>query len=175
VRFDKKAVELAVLIALFFAMAFVGPKRSHASQVDRIQIIDASRDDGTSERRNIGQPFDETNRCSEKRRVAKIADLLGADVTALHVQRYDKAWSNITVVAEYIRRIMTAEPETRELSPFSNWSEWKPVEIEGTVAFRSGEKSRIEFANGYAHVADASGCEWWGRYLGADRTKWIVR
>ncbi len=62
-RSDKMAIELPVLIALGFGMAFVGPQRSHASQVDRIQIIDASRDDGTSERRNIGRPFDETNRC----------------------------------------------------------------------------------------------------------------
>ena len=79
----ERATELAVFVALGLGMTFLGPQRSHASQVDRIQVIDASRDDGTSERRNIGRPFDETNRCSERRRVAKIADLLGADVTAV--------------------------------------------------------------------------------------------
>jgi hypothetical protein len=74
VRSDKKAIELAVLIALVFGMAFVGPQPSHASQVDRIQVIDASRDDGTSERRNIGRPFDQSSRCSEKRRVRNVPE-----------------------------------------------------------------------------------------------------
>lgn len=147
------------------------------AQVSRIEVVDASRDYSASEeRRNIGRPFDPSRRCSEKRSVGKIGELLGADAKAIHVQRYDKtAWSNIDVVTTYIRRIIAAEPETGELSPFSNWAEWTPVEIEGTVEFRSGRTSRIEFANGYAHVADASGCEWWARYLGGDRSKWIVR
>ena len=27
---------------------------------------------------------------------------------------------------------------------------------------------------GYAHLEDSAGCEWWGRYLGPDRSKWFV-
>lgn len=76
---------------------------------------------------------------------------------------------------EYIHRIIAGQPEGRELLRHSNWAERRLVEIEGAVEFASGRQSRIEFANGYAHVEDDSGCEWWSRYLGPDRSKWIVR
>jgi hypothetical protein len=33
----------------------------------------------------------------------------------------------------------------------------------------------LQIANGYAHVRDGSGCEWWARYLDPDRSKWVVR
>lgn len=93
-----------------------------------------------------------------------------------HVHRYDEAaWSSITVVTRYTHRIIAGPPETRELLRNVHWAEMKLVETEGTVEFAIGRKSRIEFANGYAHVEDDSGCEWWGRYLGPDRSKWIVR
>ena len=55
------------------------------------------------------------------------------------------------------------------------WAEGKSVEILASVEFKSGQRTRIEFANGYAHFEDESGCEWWARYLGPDRSRWIVR
>jgi hypothetical protein len=165
------------MTALVLGLLFVWHQPSQAWHTNRIEIVDVSRDyEVSAERRDIGRPFDESRRCSEKKVVTRISELLGADVTAIHLQRYDKAaWSNRAVVTDYIHRIIAGQPETGELSPSVNWAEGRRVEIEAMVQFRSGRTSRIEFANGYAHVEDDSGCEWWGRYLGPDRSKWIVR
>jgi len=75
----------------------------------------------------------------------------------------------------YLQRIIAAQPEGRELLPYVYWAEGRRVEIEGVAEFAGGRRSRVEFANGYAHVQDESGCEWWGRYLGPDHSSWIVR
>jgi hypothetical protein len=170
--------ELLLLIGLVLGMGFVWRQPSRAGQIDRrIAINDVSRDYAASERRrDIGRPFDESTHCSETRSATTIRGLLGADAKAIHVDRYDKAaWSSIAVVTEYIHRIMAGQPEGSELLRNPYWAEGRLVEIEGAVEFASGRKSRIEFANGYAHVEDDSGCEWWGRYLGPDRSKWTVR
>lgn len=172
-----RGFELLLLIALTLGMVF-WRQPSTAGQIDRpIEINDVSRDYAASEqRRNIGRPFDESTRCSGNRSATAIRELMGADAKAIHVHRYDKAaWSSIAVVTEYIHRIFAGQPENRELLRHSYWAEGRLVEIEGAVEFATGRKSRIEFANGYAHVEDDSGCEWWGRYLGPDRSKWIVR
>ena len=172
-----RGYEFLLLIGLVLGMVFVGRQPSRAGQIDRIEIIDVSRDYAASERRrDIGRPFDESKRCSGKRSATTIRELLGADLKAIHVDRYDKAaWSRITAVTDYIHRVLAGQPETRELLRNIHWAEGRLVEIEGSVEFASGRKSRIEFANGYAHVEDDAGCEWWGRYLGPDRSKWIVR
>ena len=161
--------ELLLLIPLTLGIVFVWCPPSRADQINRLEVIDVSRDYALSERRrDIGRPFDESTRCSGKRSATTIRELLGADAKTIHVHRYDKAaWSSIAIVTEYIHRIIAGPPETRELLRNVHWAEMKLVEIEGTVEFASGRKSRIEFANGYAHIEDDSGCEWWGRYLGA--------
>ena len=51
----------------------------------------------------------------------------------------------------------------------------RPAEIFASVEFANGRRRPLQLANGYAHAQDASGCEWWGRYLGPDRSKWVVR
>jgi hypothetical protein len=173
-----RGYELLLLIGLVLAMVFVWRQPSTAGQVDRrIEIHDVSRAYAASERRrDIGRPFDQSTRCSGKRSATTIRELLGAETKVIHVHRYDKeSWSSMTAVTEYIHRIMAGQPETGELLRTIHWAEGMNVEIEGAVEFTSGRKSRIEFANGYAHVEDESGCEWWGRYLGPDRGKWIVR
>jgi hypothetical protein len=173
-----RGYERLLLIGLVLGIEFVWCQPSRAGQIDRrIEIDDVSRGYAASERRrDIGRPFDESTHCSGTRSATTIRELLGADAKAIDVHRYDKAaWSSIAIVTEYIHRIMAGQPEDRELLRKPYWAEERLVEIEGAVEFTSGRKSRIEFANGYAHVEDDSGCEWWGRYLGPDRSKWIVR
>ena len=112
----------------------------------------------------------------ERRPATTIREILGADVEAIRVHHYDKpTWPNMTVVTEYLHRIVDAHPEGDEMEDGCYWAEGRSVEIMGSVVFTNGQTSRIEFANGYAHVEDGSGCQWWARYLGGDRSKWIVR
>jgi hypothetical protein len=170
--------EFLLLTGLVLGPVFVWRQPSTTDQFDRrIEITDVSREYAASEqRRDIGHPFDGSTHCSATRSATTIRQLLGADAKAILVHRYDKkAWLSVAVVSEYIDRISAGQPEGGELLRNRNWAEMRLVEIEGAVEFTSGRKSRIEFANGYAHVEDDSGCEWWGRYLGADRGRWIVR
>jgi hypothetical protein len=172
-----RGYRLLLLIGLVVGIAPVCREPSGASQTDQIAIIDVSGESVAPERRrDLGQPFDRSRPCSERRPARTIREILGADAKAILVHRYDKpAWASMTVVTEYIYRMLVGRPEGGELQAGVYWAEGRAVEIVGSVEFRSGQKSRIEFANGYAHVQDDSGCEWWGRYLGGDRSHWIVR
>ncbi len=172
-----RGIELLLLIGLVLGTVFVWRQPSRAGQIDQLDIIDISRDYAASERRrDIGRPFHESTRCSGEKSATTIRELLGVKAKAIQVHRYDRAaWPSIAIVTEYIHRIMAAQPETRELLRHTHWAERRLVEIEGAVEFTSGRKSQIEFADGYAHVEDDSGCEWWGRYLGPDRGNRIVR
>jgi hypothetical protein len=147
------------------------------AQPDRVSIVDAAREYAASDaRHDAGRRFDPSRTCSVKKSAATIREILGPDLKAIRVDRYDKAqWSNMTAVSEYLQRIVAGQPEGRELLPYIHWAEGRRVEIEGVAEFAGGGTTRVEFANGYAHVQDASGCEWWGRYLGGDRNTWIVR
>jgi hypothetical protein len=60
------------------------------------------------------------------------------------------------------------------LSPHVYWAEFRQGEILASVEFAGGQRWPLELANGYAHVQDGSGCEWWARYLGPDRSRWVV-
>ena len=172
-----RGYRLLLLIGLVVGIAPVCREPSRASQTDQIVIIDVSGESAAPERRrDLGQPFDRSRPCSERRPARTIREILGADAKAILVHRYDKpAWPSMTVVTEYIYRMLAGRPEGGELKAGVYWAEGRAVEIVGSVEFSSGQKSRIEFANGYAHVEDDSGCEWWGRYLGGDRSQWIVR
>ena len=84
------------------------------------------------------------------------------------------AWPDIEVVKGYIRRVLTAVPEGGAASPMPYWAEPVRTQIVASLEFR-GSSGLLELANGYAHLVDAAGCEWWARYLGEDRSRWIVR
>lgn len=128
--------------------------------------------------RSVSRPFETLRKCPTtgfRQAPTTIRKILSGNATLIRVHYYEKpAWKNMAVVTDYIDRILDAEPEGALISS-SEWSEGRMVEIVADVEFSSGQRSRIEFANGYAHIEDASGCQWYGRYLGWDRTKWIVR
>ena len=44
----------------------------------------------------------------------------------------------------------------------------------GAVA-PGGQPRPLRGANGYVHVQDTAGCEWWARDLGPDPSQWVVR
>jgi hypothetical protein len=72
-------------------------------------------------------------------------------------------------------RLLSAEPEGGMLSAGVYWAELRPTEIFASVEFSNRQHRPLQLANGYAHFQDAGGCEWWARYLGPDRSKWVVR
>jgi len=152
---------------------------AHANQTAQIAILDEPRQYATSEPwRDLGRPFDASSVCSENRSktAATIAEALGPNVRAIAVHSYLKpGWPDLSVVADYVHRILAGLPEAGHLARSVIWSEVVFPEIVGSVEFANGPSSRIEFGNGYAHVEDESGCQWWARYLGGDRSKWIVR
>ena len=79
------------------------------------------------------------------------------------------------MVKAYIGRLLSAVPEGGTLVPTVYWAEGRSAEIFGSIEFPQGQRRPLRAANGYAHLKDAAGCEWWGRYLGPDRSNWVVR
>jgi len=123
--------------------------------------------------RDLGRPF---NSCSPAQPARTILEVIGHDAKRVLVHHYESAaWRDIGVVRDYIRRVLSAVPETGALTRNVVWSETARVEISTSIEFTNGQRRRLELANGYAHFEDLSGCEWWARYLGGDRTKWVVR
>jgi hypothetical protein len=164
-------------LGLVAVIAPTGTEPSRTSQNKQVAIIDVSGESSASEpRRDIGRSFDQSGPCSQRRPASTIREILGANVETIAVHHYDKpTWPNMLVVMEYLHRVMDAQPEGGELQAQVYWAEGRLPEIFASVEFTNGRKSRIEFANGYAHIEDGSGCQWWGRYLGPDCSKWIVR
>ncbi len=74
----------------------------------------------------------------------------------------------------YIVRLLNAMPEGGAPSPGVYWAEMREGEVLASVEFVDGRRAPLHLANGYAHAQDSAGCEWWGRYLGPDRSKWVV-
>jgi hypothetical protein len=120
----------------------------------------------------FGDRFDGTgggqsvSSCTEgERSPTTIRQALGSPVRRLLVHDFDKeAWRDWQSVADYLSRVLDAGPENGALSPFQIYSEGVITTIRASVELASGELRLIEFAKGYVHVADARGCEWWGRY-----------
>ena len=123
--------------------------------------------------RDLGRPF---NSCSPAQPARTILEVIGHDAKRVLVHHYESAaWRDIGLVRDYIRRVLSAVTETGALTRNVVWSETARVEISTSIEFTNGQRRRLELANGYAHFEDLSGCEWWARYLGGDRTKWVVR
>ena len=114
-------------------------------------------------------------RCTRGAPPRTLAEVLGPGARRIVVQQHTSDWKNLATVSDYIRRMLTALPENRQWSTFHVWSEGNSVEIEGWIESSDGPRRPFELGNGYAHVMDAAGCQWWARYLGPDRTKWVVR
>jgi hypothetical protein len=97
------------------------------------------------------------------------------DAQTILVHQFDGQWPSFDVVKAYIRRLLSAVPEGGQLMPTVYWAEMRSAEIFGSIEFPPGQPRPLRIANGYAHLQDAAGCEWWGRYLGPDQNTWVVR
>jgi len=124
---------------------------------------------------DVGRYFRDT-RCASRRPAANsIRELLGPDLKRVLVHYYAPAWRDFVAVSNYIGRLLDATPENGKLYQDGLWSEVRSAEIIASLEFQNGLRTKILLANGYAHFVDASGCEWWARYFGPDKTKWVVR
>jgi hypothetical protein len=172
-----KNCRLLALTVLVVAFVEHGLVASQGIGPNRIAIVDEPRESAPAElSRSIGRSFEPAAPCAVRRAGATIAEIIGPDVSALIVHHYDKpAWPDIEVVTDYVRRILVALPEGGSVSSGVYWAEGGRVEISAVIEFKNGQRRSMEFANGYAHFEDASGCQWWARYLGGDRSKWVVR
>ena len=104
-----------------------------------------------------------------------LGEVVGSDVRRIVVHQYDAAWTDLSLVADYIRRLWAAAPEGGAWLSFQEFSEAVSSEIDASIESADGRRRPLEFANGYAHAMDAAGCEWWARFLGPDRGRWVVR
>ncbi len=129
-----------------------------------------------SARIDLGLKFGEAPCPSRPARKTTIREALRPDAKKILIHQYDaRDWRDLETVRGYLRRLLDAEPEGGILSPAVYWAEARAAEIFAPVEFTNGQRRPLQLANGYAHVQDASGCEWWARYLGPDRSKWVVR
>ena len=168
---------IALLCALVVEAGSASLGASQKGSTDRIAVIDAPRRYAEAElSRSLGREFEAPRTCSERGPGTTVLEILGPDAKVIRIHHYDKkVWRNIAVVREFIRRVLIGRPEGGTPQSSVYWAEFMPVEVSGSVEFRSGQKRRIEFANGYAHFEDEAGCQWWARYLGGDRSTWVVR
>lgn len=143
----------------------------------QLEIVDDRQKPATAESSpDVGRPFEPAKPCSATATPSTIRLALGNTATRLIIHGYDRgAWKDFPTVQQYVHRILDAQPEAGMLEHRVYWSEYRPVEISASVQFRSGQRRRAAFANGYAHIEDEFGCQWWGRYLGPGQTRWIVR
>ena len=126
-----------------------------------------------SDRIDVGRRF-ETASCETTRPGRTILEAI-PDARKILVHQFDGEWPSFEVVKAYIQRLLVAVPEGGKLVPTVYWAEMRWAEIFGAIEFPQGQRRPFRAANGYAHLQDATGCEWWGRYLGPDRSTWVVR
>lgn len=123
---------------------------------------------------DLGRRFG-TAPCASAEPPRTVREALGPDVDRILVHRFDaRRWPDLDAAQTYITRVLTAVPEGGRLSPGVYWAEGRPPEILASVEFSDRRRGAFHLANGYAHVQDGAGCEWWARYLGPDRAKWVV-
>jgi len=150
----------------------------NGSQSSRIAITEALEPDSTPARPagRLDSRFEPAVPCPVGRPVgATVFDVLGRDVRSLVLAFYDRqTWGDAKSAGDYINRIFSAVPEGGAPQPTVYWAESPPILISGTLAFGTGPPRRVLIGKGYIHFEDDSGCQWWGRYLGPDKSKWVV-
>jgi hypothetical protein len=166
------------LVAAICASVVDAPGRALQPQKsgDEIEIRRAIEGDGVIDGTRLGRPFKPEVQCTSRRKGSTALDVLRPGLTAVVIHRYDRqAWPEIAQAEDYLRRILRAVPEGDGPQEHIYWSEGSLVQIEGTLIFANGPERRMAVGNGYIHFEDQSGCQWWGRFLGPDRKKWVVR
>ena len=164
------AISLIVIFAGLVAQCLQGMRGRD------IEIVSAPKTYSAEElRRTLGRPFETTPCASPGKAARTISEALGPDARRLLVHHYEPAWHDIGIVRNYIRRLLDAVPETQQVIDHIHWAEGPTVEIIAFVEFQNGKRRPMEIGNGYAHFEDLGGCEWWARYLGGERSKWVVR
>jgi hypothetical protein len=164
-------VMVSTVLALLLGVT-VGIQET-ASGASGVQIVGNPRS-YSSERIDLGRPFETTPCASRRSGETSLAGLL-ADAKMIAVHRFEpRRWRDLDEVRAYVVRLLAAVPEGGAPSPGVYWAELREGEIIASVEFADGRRAPFHLGNGYAHVQDSAGCEWWGRYLGPDRSRWIV-
>jgi len=161
------------------ARAESGPRNGlQTTETARIAITEALESEGAPARPagRLDSRFEPAVPCPVRRPIgATVFDILGRDVRSVALARYDRAtWRDAKSAGDYINRIFSAVPEGGAPQPTVYWSESPPILISGTLAFVTGPARRVLIGKGYVHFEDESGCQWWARYLGPDKSKWVV-
>ena len=166
-RFGLILVGLALVVGLG-----IGSSRPGLG-ADDIEILDDPRP-VPAEKIDLGRSFG-TAPCASRPPGRTVLGKVLADADRILVHQFDaRRWRDLAAVKAYVGRLLSAEPEGGALSPGVYWAELRHGEILASVQFSNGQRGLLHLANGYAHVQDSSGCEWWARYLGPDRARWIV-
>jgi hypothetical protein len=161
-----------VLRCLVLAVGLLVSPLSTGLQAGDLVILGDPRPDG-AETSDLGRRFGTALCASGPPRT--VLDALGPDAERILIHRFDAGrWQDLEAARTYIARVLTAVPEGGRLSPGVYWAEARPPEILASVELSNGRRQAFHLANGYAHVQDSAGCEWWARYLGPDRAKWVV-
>lgn len=103
---------------------------------------------------------------------ATIVDVLGPSVKSLTVQGYDTTrFETQEEVRDYVRAMLTARPESDQMTIFQVWSEGGSIQVVIVTEWMDGRFGRFDLGslgagtgNQYAHLEDHRGCERWGRF-----------
>jgi hypothetical protein len=167
-----KCVGLLVSVAVFGQVAARG-------QLSSLPVVEspAAIDSTAVTRPSLGRSFTPPGKCPTDRKApTTVREALGSQAQRVVVHRYERtSWPSMGTVIDYVERILVGVPETGSLDRSPAFAEFVRPEVAGSVEFKGGGLRSIEFGNGYVHVMSDDGCEWWGRYLGPDQSKWIVR
>lgn len=159
---------LALALALVVGAAPPSPRAAD------LEIVVEDPSPAAAEKIDLGRRFG-TDPCGARQASRTILDALGPDARKVLVHHVaSREPRTPEAVKGYATRILSAEPEGGKLSPAVHWAEMRQVEILASVEFADGQRRPLHLASGYAHLQDRSGCEWWARYLGPDRSKWVV-
>jgi hypothetical protein len=152
-------------------------KALQSAETVRISVMEALQGDGAAAPAvRLGNPFEPAVPCPARQRTGStVFDILGRDVHSLVLARYDRhTWRDAKSAGDYINRIFGAVPEGGAPQTSVYWAESPAVLISGSLAFVQGPRRRVLIGSGYVHFEDESGCQWWARYLGPDKSKWVV-
>ena len=163
----------ASLVGLALAIGLAIDSSSPGLHAGDIEILADPRP-VRAEKVDLGRSFG-TALCASRPPGKTVLAKVLADADRILIHQFDGLrWRDLDAVKTYVKRLLSAEPEGGTLSPGVYWAESRHGEILASVQFSNGQRGLLHLANGYAHAQDSSGCEWWARYLGPDRAKWIV-